>query len=158
MYIQKCTMEVLVHVLGSPSNLDVNLGDSCEPYNTYGDPGRLPRDLYNEIHPTTHLHHYSWNLWTWQRAGNKIHGVRKNKSKGASSWAGWLTFLTCVLNVSRRWYYIYKWPLSSIHNITVSYINFNDKNALKLTIMFPIPCSSMVLVNKLKLSASLLLG
>ena len=42
------------------------------------------------------------NLWTWQRAGNKIHGERKNKSKGASSWAGWLTFLTCVLNVSRR--------------------------------------------------------
>ena len=38
------------------------------------------------------------------------------------------------------------------HICQVSYINFNDNNALKLTIMFPIktfPCSSMVLVKKL---------
>ena len=48
-----------MHVIDTPNNIDVNLGDSREPYNTYGDPVRLPGGLYNEIHPTTHLHHHS---------------------------------------------------------------------------------------------------
>ena len=70
-----------MHVMNT--NPDVNLGDSCVPYNTYEEIlGDHQENFTMKFIPQLISIITHENLQTWQRAGNKIHGVRKSKSKG----------------------------------------------------------------------------